>query len=198
MTKILIISASYRSGGTIDQAIGVAAATARAAGAEIEVVQLRELPLKFCLNCRACTQAPGDAPGRCVLPDDMPALLAKIEAADALILASPTNFHTVTALFKRFMERLVVYAFWPWGAKAPQARKRSGNKRAVLLTSAAAPSFVGRWIFASLRQLGLAARTMGAKPVARVFIGMASMAPQAALREADRSRIVQATHQLLA
>ncbi len=37
-------------------------------------------------------------------------LIARIEATDALILASPTNFSLVTAVFKRFMERLVVYA----------------------------------------------------------------------------------------
>jgi multimeric flavodoxin WrbA len=41
----------------------------------------------------------------------MATLTQKIETADGIVLASPTNFYTVAALFKRFMERLVVYAY---------------------------------------------------------------------------------------
>ena len=84
--------------------------TASEAGAETEGVHLRDYTIEFCRNCRQCTQTPGDAPGYCVHQDGMRDLIARIEATDALILASPTNFALVTAVFKRFMERLVVYA----------------------------------------------------------------------------------------
>jgi multimeric flavodoxin WrbA len=46
-------------------------------------------------------------------------LIAMIEAADGYILASPTNFSSVSAVFKRFMERLVVYAYWPFVRPPP-------------------------------------------------------------------------------
>ena len=58
-----------------------------------------------------CTQAAGETPGQCVLGDGMATLIQKIETADSFVLASPTNFYSVTALFKRFMERLLVYAY---------------------------------------------------------------------------------------
>jgi multimeric flavodoxin WrbA len=58
-----------------------------------------------------CTQAAGEMPGQCILGDGMATLTQKIETADGIVLASPTNFYTVAALFKRFMERLVVCAY---------------------------------------------------------------------------------------
>jgi multimeric flavodoxin WrbA len=51
----------------------------------------------------------------------------------AVMLGSPMNFWTVTALMKRFIERLVCYAYWPWGIVAPQTRKGPRDKRAVVV-----------------------------------------------------------------
>ena len=31
-----------------------------------------------------------------------------------------TNFFNVTAVTRRFIERLICYACWPWGKKDPQ------------------------------------------------------------------------------
>jgi multimeric flavodoxin WrbA len=108
MPRILAINGSYRPGGAMDQAVAIAAEAARHAGAEVEVIHLRATPIEFCQNCRACTQEAGPDPGACVQHDGMATLVGKIEAADAFILASPTNFYAATAVFKRFMERLVV------------------------------------------------------------------------------------------
>jgi len=173
MPKILAINGSYRSDGITDQTLAVMVETLHAAGAEVELVTLRDYPVEFCLNCRECTQQPGEAPGQCVQHDGMQALIEKIEAADGLIFASPTNFGSVTALFKRFMERLVVYAYWPWAAHAPKFRK-SGQvkKKAVLISSCAAPGIMGRWFFGTHRQLKQTAETVGAKVVATLFTGL--------------------------
>ena len=138
--KVLAIAGSYRDGGIIDQAVDVAVRIARNAGAEVDVVRLRDYPIEFCRNCRECTQAPGDAPGECVLNDGMRELVRRIEAADAYILASPTNVYATTALFRRFMERLIVYVDWPWGARAPRLRNKTPGKRALVIASAVAPS----------------------------------------------------------
>jgi multimeric flavodoxin WrbA len=173
MTRILAINGSYRPDGAIDQAVAVAVAAARRAGAEVEVVHLRDTPIEFCQNCRACTQVRGETPGVCVQHDGMADLVAKIEAADAYILASPTNFYSVTALFKRFMERLVVYAYWPWGQPAPKFRKPAG-KAALLIASSAAPGIMGRLFYATMKQLRDTAKTIGAKPQGSVFIGFMS------------------------
>ena len=57
-----------------------------------------------------------------------------------MVLASPMNFWTVTALMKRFIERLICYSYWPWGKTRPKIAKQEGKrKRAVLVCSSAAP-----------------------------------------------------------
>jgi multimeric flavodoxin WrbA len=189
MTKILAINGSYREDGAIDQAVDVAAHAAEAAGATVEVITLRDYPIEFCRNCRQCTQAPGEAPGECVHHDGMRELIAKIEAADGYVLASPTNFFSVTAVFKRFMERLVVYAYWPWGSRAPTPRRPKADKKAVLIASSAAPAVLGRWFFTTLKQLRMTAKTFGAKPVAFTFIGMVSKDEHPRLTEKTQERL---------
>lgn len=188
MTRILAINGSYRENGAIDQALDIAVQAATDAGATVEVITLREVPIEFCLNCRHCTQQPGSAPGECVHDDRMRELVAKIEAADGYILASPTNFYAVTALFKRFMERLVVYAYWPWGAPAPKLR-RTVDRKAILIASSAAPGPMGRLLYATLKQLRQTARTIGAKPVGSTFIGLMSQQEHPVLPERARRQI---------
>ena len=174
MTQLLAVAGSYRENGAIDQTVDIAVQAASAAGATIEVIHLRDFPIEFCRNCRQCTQTPGDAPGECVHQDRMRELIAKIEAADGYILASPTNCSSVTALFKRFMERLVVYTYWPWSADAPTLRRRKASKKAVLIASCAAPGFLGRMFYSTLKQLKMTSKTIGAKPIGTVFIGLMS------------------------
>lgn len=145
MPQILAINGSYRKNGITDQVVDAMAQSLRASGAEVEITLLREYPIEFCLNCRECTQQPGTTPGRCVHNDGMQALIEKIEKADGYIFASPTNFGSVTAIFKRFFERLTPYAYWPWGKLAPEYRKaKSPKKKAILITSCAAPGILGR------------------------------------------------------
>jgi multimeric flavodoxin WrbA len=187
---LLAIGGSYRSGGITDQAIDAVVQAATAAGARVDVVQLRDYPIEFCRNCRACSQAPGDAPGTCVLDDRMQELIDRIEVADGYILASPTNFYSVTALFKRFMERLVPYAWWPWGAPMPKFRKRHATKPAVLIAACAAPGVIGRLVFATLKHLRMTAKTIGAKPVGSLFIGLASREEHPVLAPRTRKRLL--------
>lgn len=173
MIKILAINGSYRENGITDQTVEALAKAVVAAGAEIETLLLRNYPIEFCLNCRACTQQPGAAPGECVHQDGMLELIEKIEQADCFILAAPTNMGSVTAIFKRFMERLVVYAYWPWDMNGPQYRKvLAPKKKAILVSSCAAPAFLGRWFFGTNKQLKITAKVIGAEIVGTLFTGM--------------------------
>jgi multimeric flavodoxin WrbA len=175
MTKILAINGSYRDDGITDQVVEKILSLLNAKGAETEVVTLRDYPVEFCHNCRQCTQTPGETPGKCVLDDGMQELIDKIEQADAYILASPVNFGSVTAIFKRFMERLIVYAYWPWGVNTPKFRKQGVvNKKAVLVSSCAAPGILGRFIYGSHKQLKMTAQIIGARTVGTVFTGLIS------------------------
>ncbi|MGE5843789.1 MAG: flavodoxin family protein, partial [Syntrophaceae bacterium] len=117
--KIIALSGSYRRDGIIEHAVDAILRAAAEKGAETEKVRLIESRIEFCRNCRKCTQQEGPQRGECVHRDDMEEILKKIEAADGLVLASPVNFFGVTAVTQRFIERLVCYAFWPWGKPGP-------------------------------------------------------------------------------
>ena len=175
MTKVLAINGSYRSGGITDKVLAVMENTLHGSGVEVEIIELREFPIEFCLNCRECTQQPGESPGQCVHDDRMHELIDKIESSDAFIFASPTNFGTVTALYKRFLERLTVYGYWPWGTDAPVERKAKNTtpmKKALLVSSCAAPGIMGRLLYDTGKQLKGTAKTIGAKSVGLMFTGL--------------------------
>lgn len=186
-TRILAINGSYRDGGATDQAVDALLQELRELGAEVEHLRLREHPIEFCRNCRECMQQPGDAPGKCVLGDGMGEIVAKIENADAYVLAAPTNFSSVTALYKRFAERLAVYGYWPWGKPAPQYRKaKMRQKPAVLISSCAAPGLLGRLTYSTNRNIRITARTIGAKVVGSIVTGLMSKEKQPVLPEKAR------------
>jgi len=178
MTKVLAINGSYRDDGITDKTVALLVKELLAKGAEVEAIDLRDYPIKFCLNCRECTQHQGEAPGKCVLDDNMHELVEKIEYADAYVFASPVNFGSATALYKRFMERLIVYGYWPWGSKFPKNRKaKLMNKKAILISSCGAPGFMGRWLSGTYGQLKRTAGLVGAVSVGEIFTGLISAEP---------------------
>ncbi len=197
--RILAISGSYRAGGITDQAVQQVLDNVQALGADVEHVRLRDYPIGFCLNCRECMQQPGVAPGSCVLEDGMGELVQKIEAADGYVLAAPTNFYAVTALFKRFMERLAVFGYWPWGKPAPVFRKaKLPQKPAVVLSSCAAPGLMGRLTYGTSKSLKVAAQTMGAKVVGSSVTGLIAQRPSPILPARARRRAASLARRLVA
>ena len=186
--KILAIVGSYRKGGTIDTAVDAILAAAAEKGAQTGKIYLLDKRIEFCTNCRCCTQAPGPQRGRCVQHDDMEGLLAAIEGADGLVIAAPVNYFNLNALTRRFMERLVGCAYWPWGGHGPQFRTKERTKKAVLVTSTAMPAIMGRLFTGAVRALKLIAQSLGAKPVATLFIGHAGGREAPPLTEAVRRK----------
>lgn len=196
--RILAINGSYRSNGIIDQMLQTLTETLEKSNVKVETIRLREFPIEFCLNCRACTQEPGTDPGKCVQDDRMQELIEKIEEADGLILASPTNFGTVTALYKRFMERLVVYAYWPWGKPGPGYRKaKLPKKKALLLSSSAAPGIMGRLFFDTMGQLKTTAKVIGAEVTENIFLGLVSQQESKKLSERQKKKLEKMAKKLL-
>lgn len=180
---ILGIVGSYRQGGTIDQAVSSVLDTAQRNGAETKKIYLKDLNIEFCKNCRTCTQEPGEVPGPCQLEDDMQGLIKEIESADAYVIGAPVNVGNVNALTQRFLERLVCYTYWPWGQAAPRMRKSPSAKKAVLITSSAMPSLMGKFLTGSLRGLKLGVKMIGARPVATIYIGLSAMQQKQNLRK---------------
>lgn len=195
--RILAINGSYREGGITDQTLEVMRRTLTDSGHEVIVVPLRERDIGFCRNCRVCTQQPGPAPGRCVQEDAMAELIDQIETCDACILAAPTNFGAVNALFKRFMERLIVFAYWPWGSPAPKPRRNGGRKPTLLISSSAAPGVMGRWLFGSVKQLREAAKVIGGRVRGTCFTGLAATDPNLRLNARQRRKAARLARRLV-
>jgi multimeric flavodoxin WrbA len=172
--KILGIVGSYRKGGVIDSLVTEVLSAAEQQGAQIKKIYLVDQHVEFCTNCRKCTQNPGAEPGKCIHRDDMESILARVRDSDAIVLGAPVNFFNINAVTRKFMERLACFSYWPWGAKGPQMRTESKDKKAVLITSMAMPALLGRFFTGALRALKIAATTMGAKPVASIVVGMAA------------------------
>ena len=185
---VIAIIGTYRKGGTIDSAIDAILKGADENGMQTKKIYLQDKHIEFCTNCRLCASSDLDAKrGKCVHNDDMTEILDQVDAADAIVLGSPINFFTVTAVTKRFVERLMVFAWWPWDTKgAPKYRISKPTKKAVLVTSSACPAFLGRILMPSaLRILKAAARCMGAKVTKSLYFGMAAINQYQHLSEAQ-------------
>ena len=75
-----------------------------------------------------------------------------MESADALVLAAPVNNMDVTAVTRAFIERMVGYMHWPFGADAPKLRIERPRKHAVLITSSAMPGWMATAVHEGLGQ----------------------------------------------
>jgi len=108
--KILAIYGSPRREGNTSLLLQQAVAGARQAGAEVEEVVLRDLRMSPCLELYGCKKD-----GRCIIRDDFQRLYDQLLACQALMLASPIFFYTVSAHTKILMDRcqsLWVKKYW--------------------------------------------------------------------------------------
>lgn len=195
--KVVAVVGTYRKGRVIDTAVDEALRGAREAGADIEKIMLLDRHIEFCTNCRACTQDPGEQRGKCVINDDMDSILSTLENADAYILASPINFFTVTALMKRFIERLICFGYWPWGTY-PKERVKKKRKKALLITSSACPAFIGRIAFRhTFSILKAGGKCLGAGKFRKLYFGTVAAQPEETLNDRNKKRAFTAGRKLV-
>ena len=76
----------------------------REAGAEVEVINLREKNIKMCTGCYTCWIK---TPGQCVHQDDMKEILEIRKGADIEVWATPLYIFGPTAMFKNFLDRSI-------------------------------------------------------------------------------------------
>jgi NAD(P)H-dependent FMN reductase len=186
--KVVAIVGSYRKGGTTDSAVEAILEGAREKGAQTQTYYLVCQHLEFCTNCRECTQTPGPERGKCKQQDDLEMILTDIEAADAVVLGSSINYGGVTAVFRKFMERLIGFSYWPWGKSMPKPRKKVLTRKAVLVASSGMPGFFIPLFTGVARTLRLTAKMLGAKPVASLWIGLSALEQNHPLPAAVKER----------
>ena len=100
--SVLVVSSSPRKNGNSDLLCREFARGACEAGAQVEEIALRDLEIAPCQACYGCWSS-----RRCVLGDDMTALLEKISAADVLCVASPVYFGLPCGQLKTMIDRLL-------------------------------------------------------------------------------------------
>jgi multimeric flavodoxin WrbA len=109
MTKsILILKGSPREKGNSAILADRAADGAREAGAQVESIYLHGLDIRPCDGCDLCNA------GACVIEDDMQPLYPKLASADAIILASPIYWFTMTAQMKLCIDRWYGFQSHKW------------------------------------------------------------------------------------
>ena len=129
MTTILAIYGSPRRKGNTSLLLQKAVEGARAAGAEVDEIVLRDLTISPCLEIYGCKFT-----GRCVIKDDFQSVYDRLSQCHGLILASPIFFYTVTSHTKMLMDRC--QSFWVkknWLQQTPGDR-RSFIKKALFIS----------------------------------------------------------------
>lgn len=100
--KVLAIHASPRTTRSMTrQLAGYVLAGAADAGAETEMIDLCDYRIVPCTACEACSLN-----GVCINDDDVPALVARMHEADAIVLGSPVYIDNVSGQAKVFFDRL--------------------------------------------------------------------------------------------
>ena len=116
--NIVLLSGSPRKDANTDRLAAAFVKGAESAGNTVTTFRTADMKIGGCLGCGHCFEAPGE----CIQKDDMTQILDAMKAADALVLASPVYFWSVTAQLKLAIDR----TFALLRAKAP-------IKRAALL-----------------------------------------------------------------
>ena len=105
--KILSINSSPRTGdqSKTEMMLNRLVEGMQKAGAEVEIVNLREKKIKYCIGCFTCWTK---TPGKCIHKDDMTKeLFSKWLNSDLAVYATPLYHYTVNAEMKAFIERTI-------------------------------------------------------------------------------------------
>ena len=125
--KVIAINGSPRKGWNTDILLKKSLDGAASVGAETEMVYLYDLKFRGCVSCLACKLQKEPRPNRCILRDDMTAVLDRVHEADAVILGSPIYFSEITGEARSFLERfLFQYLNYDDYTKPLSPKKRIG------------------------------------------------------------------------
>ena len=101
MKKAVVISTSLRAGSNSDALADKFIEGARAAGNEVEKISLIGKSIAFCKGCLACQKI-----GRCVINDDVNAIMEKVLQADVVCWATPIYYYEMSGQMKVLIDRM--------------------------------------------------------------------------------------------
>lgn len=106
MKRILGIMGSPRKNGNTHILLNTILEGAEAAGAQIDIVILRDLTINECDGCHSCWKG-----NECSKRDDMNGIFPKIVESDVIIFGTPVYWFGPTALMKAFVDRFVYFNY---------------------------------------------------------------------------------------
>lgn len=120
--RVLCIAGSPRRSGNSTALLDACAAGVIEAGGTVDRISLAAASVRPCSGCSQCSPT-----GECVLNDTMRDYYPLIDAADAIVVASPVYFAGVPATLKAFYDRCQPY----WARRyvlgqAPRTPRRPG------------------------------------------------------------------------
>ncbi|MCD8188638.1 MAG: flavodoxin family protein [Clostridiales bacterium] len=119
--NVLILNGSPRPNGSTAVLANAFAGEAAARGHQVHLVQIGNKDIRGCKNCDACRSTLN---GSCVQKDDMQQILPLMRKCEALVLASPIYYYSMTGQMHCAIER--IYSF----ERLPKLKKA-----ALLLTA---------------------------------------------------------------
>lgn len=100
--EIVVVKGSPRREGNSALLAEQVAEGARSAGARVDSFYLHGMDIRACDACDACHSEPYRG---CIIDDDMQLIYPKLLDADAIVIASPVYWFTMSAQTKLFMDR---------------------------------------------------------------------------------------------
>lgn len=182
--KIVSLLGSPRSKGNSATLTNHLLKTAEELGAEIESFELNRLTYRGCQACYACKKGSDE----CVLNDDLREALEAVQAADAVVLASPVYYGDVTAQLKGFIDRTYSYLV-PDYLSNPNPSRLSAKKLVFVLTQGHPDEALFADIFPRYEQF---LRWMGFHEISLIRAcgigpGTVDAVPEHALRQAEEA-----------
>lgn len=101
MKKVIVISTSLRAGSNSDMLADKFMEGALQAGHEVEKISLIGKDIRFCRGCLACQKL-----GKCVIQDDVDAIMQKVLHADVIVWATPIYYFEMSGQMKVLIDRM--------------------------------------------------------------------------------------------
>lgn len=126
--KAIALSGSRRKTGNTWHLIRPIFEALEESGIETEIIRLGNYRIDGCTGCEGCSGS-----WDCIIEDDYQSIIEKIDAADLVILASPTYWYSVTSDMKRFIDRSYSLVQYPESRQKWVGRYSGSGKLCVTL-----------------------------------------------------------------
>ncbi|MGN0214316.1 MAG: flavodoxin family protein [Muribaculaceae bacterium] len=98
--NVLIITTSLRANSNSEELANRFMEGAKQNGNQVEMIYLRDKEINFCRGCLACQKL-----RKCVINDDMNAIIAKMHDADVIAFATPIYYYEMSGQMKTLLDR---------------------------------------------------------------------------------------------